>query len=187
MNISNELNKILKEQELELANLMYQYLSFQFGENVAVTNAWVQGDKGAKALPETSQNKTKELRYRTGALLNSFFTNDFLTYSNGVFSGEIKSELDYARIHEYGGFIKSKMAGGKFIMAKGLFKKFFETGDEAYKYMAFAVMKNGGINMPARPYFNPFINEMNKDGLPKWWSEVEKRLNIFINEVTINV
>jgi hypothetical protein len=172
VDIKSQLNKILKENENELYELMKLYLSSEFPEN---------------APSGVTKNDTKHLRVKSGALLNSFFTNDFLTYSNGVFSGEIKSDLPYARIHEYGGFIKSKMAGGKFIMAKGLFKKFFETGDEAYKYMAFAVMKNGGINMPARPYFNPFINEMNKDGLPKWWSEVEKRLNIFINEVTINV
>jgi hypothetical protein len=184
MNISNELNKILKEQELELANLMYAYLSFQFGKNVQTTDAWKQGVKGAKALPETSQNKTSEIRFRSGALLNSFFAKDFLTYSNGVFGGELKSDLVYANINEYGGFIKSKT---QFSMFGGLMKKFFETGDEAYKFMAFSVLKNGGVTIKARPYFNPFIDDFNRNGLPEWWREVEIRLQKFIDEVTINV
>lgn len=186
--LTKDLHRILKDSEQELSVLMYQYLSFQFGENVKIKDVYLTNEKSSASL-EVSKNNTKHLRFGTGALLNSFFDKQTfnINYSNGVFSGHIGSNLPYADIHEYGGFIKSKKDGDVFIMAKGLMKKFMQTGDEAYKIMAFSVMKNGGINMPPRPYFNPFINEMNKDGLPKWWNEVEKRLNIFINEVTINV
>jgi len=185
MNISNELNKIIKEQENELANLMYAYMSFQFGEQVSVSDDY-RNNLTNNSVAKVSKNNTKHLRSNTGALLNSFFTtqNFTLNYVNGVFAGGIKSDLPYARIHEYGDFVKSKT---QFSMFGGLMKMFFKTGDEAYKIMAFSALKKGGVTIPARPYFNPFINEMNKDGLPKWWNEVEKRLQIFINEVTINV
>ena len=171
MNISNELNKILKANENELYELMRLYLSSEFPQN---------------APSGVSKNDTKHLRVKSGALLNSFFEpqNFYLKTVNGILSGKIGSDLDYARIHEYGDFVKSKT---QFSMFGGLMKMFFKTGDEAYKIMAFSALKKGGVTIPARPYFNPFINEMNKDGLPRWWSEVEKRLQIFINEVTINV
>ena len=52
-----------------------------------------------------------------------FFQNFTLNYVNGVFAGEIKSDLPYARIHEYGDFVKSKT---QFSMFGGLMKMFFQ-------------------------------------------------------------
>ena len=184
MEITKDLHKILRESEIELANLMYAYLSFQFGESIKVTDAWREGQKGARVYPNVTQNNTQHLRFASGKLLNSFFKSDTINYNNGIYSGILKSDLPYARIHETGGFIKSKT---KFSMFNGLMKKYFETGDLAYKYMALATLKRGGLFIPARPYFMPFINEFTKKGLPEWWSEVEERLNNYINSVVFNV
>lgn len=184
MDINKELNQILKSQTKELGVLMYFYLSMQFEENIKVNDAWKQSQKGAVASLEVSKNNTKHLRFGSGALLNSFFKTKNLNYSNGLYTGELKSDLPYARIHEYGGFIKSKT---KFSMFGGLMKMFNSTGNEAYKYMALSVLKNNGMNIPARPYFNPFIKEFNEKGIPEWWSNVEVLLQNYLNEATFNV
>lgn len=185
MDIKRDLNRILKESEQELAQLMFDYLSFQFGEQVSVSDDYRSG-KTDNSVAKLTQNKTKHLRSNTGALLNSFFSKQTfdINYSNGIFSGQIGSNLPYADIHEYGGFIKSKT---KFSMFGGLMKMYFTTGDEAYKYMALGALKHGGVNIPARPYFKPFEAEFNREGLPKWWNEVEKRLNEYINSVVFDV
>lgn len=183
--ISKDLNRILRDSEQELSVLMYQYLSFQFGENVKIKDVYFTNEKSSASL-EVSKNNTKHLRFGTGALLNSFFSKQTfeINYSNGIFSGQIGSNLPYADIHEYGGFIKSK---SKFSMFGGLMKMYFTTGDEAYKYMALGALKHGGVNMPARPYFNPFESEFNREGLPQWWNEVEEKLNNYINSVVFDV
>jgi phage gpG-like protein len=181
--ISKDLHKILRESEQELANAMYLYLSASMGEALKVSDAYREG-KSDIAFPKVTQNNSNKIRIKSKSLLNSFFREDLINYSNGIYSGVLKSDLPYARIHETGGFIKSKT---KFSMFGGLMKKYFETGDEAYKYMALAVLKRGGLFIPARPYFLPFINEFTKKGLPDWWDEVEKRLNNYINSVVFNV
>lgn len=183
--LTKDLHRILKDSEQELSVLMYQYLSFQFGENVKIKDVYFTNEKSSASL-EVSKNNTKHLRFGTGALLNSFFTPQTfeINYSNGVFSGQIGSNLPYADIHEYGGFIKSK---SKFSMFGGLMKKYKETGDEAYSIMALSALKHGGVNIPARPYFAPFVAEFNREGLPMWWNDVEKRLNEYINSVVFDV
>jgi len=183
--LTKDLHRILKDSEQELSVLMYQYLSFQFGENVKIKDVYLTNEKSSASL-EVSKNNTKHLRFGTGALLNSFFDKQTfnINYSNGVFSGHIGSNLPYANIHEYGGFIKSK---SKFSMFGGLMNMYMKTGDEAYKYMALSALKHGGINMPARPYFAPFVAEFNTKGLPMWWNDVEKRLNQYINSVVFDV
>lgn len=185
MDIKRDLNRILKDSENELSVLMYQYLSFQFGENVKIKDVYFTNEKSSASL-EVSKNNTKHLRFGTGALLNSFFDRQTfdINYSNGIFSGQIGSNLPYADIHEYGGFIKSKT---KFSMFGGLMKKYKETGDEAYAIMAKSALLNQGVNIPARPYFAPFEAEFNREGLPKWWNEVENRLNEYINSVVFDV
>ena len=185
MDIKRDLNRILKESENELANYMHAYLSFQFGEQVSVSSDYKSG-KTDNSVAKLTQNKTKHLRSNTGALLNSFFERDTfdINYSNGIFSGQIGSKLPYADIHEHGGFIKSKT---KFSMFGGLMKKYKETGDEAYAIMAKSALLNQGVNIPARPYFAPFVAEFNREGLPQWWGEVENRLNQYINSVVFDV
>ena len=184
-NIQNDLHRILKDSEIELSNLMYMYLSSQFGVQVSVSEDYRNG-KTDNSIDKITQNKTNHLRSNTGALLNSFFDSETfkINYSNGVVSGDIGSKLPYADIHEDGGFIKSKT---QFSMFGGLMNMYFKTGDEAYKFIALSALKNGGVNIKARPYFKPFEAEFNREGLPKWWSEVENRLNQYINSVVFDV
>jgi phage gpG-like protein len=183
--LTKDLHRILKDSEQELAQLMFNYLSFQFGEQVSVSDDYRSG-KTDNSVAKLTKNNTKHLRSNTGALLYSFFERDTfdINYSNGVFSGQIGSNIVYANIHEYGGFIKSK---SKFSMFGGLMKKYKETGDEAYSIMALSALKHGGVNIPARPYFAPFVAEFNREGLPMWWNDVEKRLNEYINSVVFDV
>lgn len=105
--------------------------------------------------PSTS----KKLDVRTGKLSKSFVPNDKnnifkMKYQNGRLNLEYGSSLPYANIHEKGGFIKTK---GK--MEGYFWYKFASTNNPYWKYLALAVRKNGGVNIPARPYFEQGLED----------------------------
>ena len=120
------------------------------------------------------QNKTDILRVQSGKLLQSFEKGTKLQFSNGMIDGEISSDVPYAAIHEYGGFIKSK---GK--MANFFLMMFIKTKDVKWLKFRSVVLKNGGITMKPRPYFIPAVNEMNEKGKHIWWESVIDDINLY--------
>ena len=73
--LTKDLHRILKDSEQELAQLMFNYLSFQFGEQVSVSDDYRSG-KTDNSVAKLTKNNTKHLRSNTGALLYSFFERD---------------------------------------------------------------------------------------------------------------
>ncbi len=97
------------------------------------------------------------------------------TYSGALFRSFTKS-IKYAAIHEFGGFIKAtpvtviksksgrKMNKSTYVMAQFFWAKYYTTKQPYFKRLALGVEKNGGVNIPARPYFNPAVEKLRNDG-----------------------
>jgi len=120
------------------------------------------------------QNKTDILRVQSGKLLQSFEKGTKLQFSNGMIDGEISSDVPYAAIHEYGGFIKSK---GK--MANFFLMMFIKTKEFKWLAMRKVVLRDGGIRMPARPYLRPAFNEVEQKGIQIWFDDVIDDINLY--------
>lgn len=115
--------------------------------------------KAERIAPSTS---TKLATY-SGALFRSFSRgadgNIYKVNNNGgIFELEYGSSLPYAKIQEYGGFIKSKGNMHKYFWAR-----FAETKIPYFKNLALHVKKAGGVTIPARPYFNPAVEKFKQD------------------------
>lgn len=131
--------------------------------------------RDAVAFAPSSSDK---LDLGSGALYKSFKVKNKNNYYKENDDGfEIGSKLPYATIHEYGGFIKSKGRMHKFFWAKWL-----ETGSPYYKRLFFAVLKNKGVTIKARPYFHPAEKKFEEEGVPKIENIILKRIAAIINE-----
>ena len=119
-----------------------------------------------KARKKPYFRTSDKLENQSGKLWRSFFrageTITNIDLSGWKISGQFGSDLPYASVHEKGMFVASK---GK--MHRYFWAKYFETGYEWYKIMALSVLKRGGINIKARPYFEKAMKEFQRDGLPK--------------------
>lgn len=61
--------------------------------------------------------------------------------------------LVYARIHQYGGFIRAKKRkNNRYAMENFFLYKYSVTGDPYFLASAIKVHRVGGVNIPARPY-----------------------------------
>ena len=76
--------------------------------------------------------------------------------------------IPYAVIHETGGFVrhKGKMPGFLFRLAK-------ETGLDKYRIIAISAKAKGGINVKARPFFEPGTEQFQKETWPKKIERIE--------------
>jgi phage gpG-like protein len=110
-------------------------------------------------------NTGRKLRVQSGDLTRSLIPGQEGSLSkitvtpDGRLSVKIGSSLVYGRLHETGGFVRSK---GR--MHKYFFARFYETRDEFYLHAALAVLRDGGINIPARPWFSPAEEQMRRTG-----------------------
>lgn len=108
------------------------------------------------------QNTSDRLRVQTGALTRSFIPRQpgnatVLTTTGGVLRMSIGTSVAYARIHEEGGFVKSKGKMAGYMMAR-----YIETRDEKWLYMSLSVKKKGGVMIRPRPYMAPASQELQR-------------------------
>jgi len=138
--------------------------------------------KKGKAHKKPYFRTSDKLENQSGKLWRSFFragesnvTN--INLSGWNITGVFGSDLPYASVQEYGrvggNMIKSQMVGSVKLkrmvplMSQYFWYKYFETGYNWYKIMALSVLKRGGINIKARPYFEKAMKEFQRDGIPK--------------------
>jgi len=136
-------------------------------------------------------SKSDKLTTYSGALFRSFAKgqpgNVFKVSEQGNnFEVEYGSSLRYAAIHEFGGFIKAspltviksksgrKMNKSTYAMAQFFWAKFYETKQPYFKRLALGVEKKGGVNIPARPYFNPAVDRLRND--TKFASDIKQQV-----------
>ena len=148
--LESDLKPIINDQLLRFPFIMQAYI----GANMVNT--------GLKTRIAPSTNAKIEIN--TGGLFRSFSRggvgNIFKTSSTGNFYQlEYGSNLPYAAIQEYGGFIKSK---GK--MHKYFWARFAETKNTYFKNLALHVQKKGGVQIPKRPYFAPSVSKFKSNG-----------------------
>lgn len=84
-----------------------------------------------------------------------------------------ESVITYARIQNEGGFIKHK---GK--MPYFFFWMYSQTGNEFWQIMGASALKKGGVTIPARPSFEPGI----QDFFTRVWPELERDLGLFMEQ-----
>lgn len=114
----------------------------------------IQSQMNAGSTSEGEFNNSNKLNSNTGTLARAFVLQDKnnetrITVSGTQATMDYSINVPYAEIHEEGGFIKSKGKMEQFFWAN-----YLKTGIEKYKIMALAVKKNGGINIPKRPFWS---------------------------------
>jgi phage gpG-like protein len=141
------------------------------------------------AADRIAPSTSSKLAINTGVLFRSFTKgqpgNVFKVSQNGSnFEVEYGSNLPYAGIQEFGGFIQSKGRMHKYFWAR-----FAETKQPYFRNIALSVQKKGGVKIPARPYFRPAVDRLRNDtkfandikqqvisGIQKW-QENQRRSN----------
>lgn len=147
-------------------------------------DAWRSAKPSAKGDPDVEAydmsnvtfSKFKQLQNKSGAFIKSFNSNVTATgllgqsfsvekatkfeRSNYVVSGTFGT--NFPDPHEKGGFIPNKGRMHKFFWAC-----WFASKNNYFKIMALASKKNKGINIPARPHFEPAIAEYTQSGAEK--------------------
>ena len=129
------------------------------------------GSKGLLDKKTRTFSNSNKLRVNSGALDDSFRSAEFkrvksnnfnsitkFDITDGKVTGIFGSNAPYASVHENGMFIKSK---GR--MHKFMFAMFLNTKNVFWKILALSVKKKGGVNIKARPYFAPAIENINKN------------------------
>lgn len=129
-----------------------------------------------------AKNNTKFLFDRSGDLYRSLQTGDVnnitnINYRPDGIAIEYGTKIPYGEVHEKGMFIESK---GK--MHKYFFAKYYETLNENYKFVAFSVLRNGGVNIPKRPFFSTGLKDFENEGLPEIMKNMLNKLLNIINE-----
>jgi len=134
------------------------------------------GDKAYDKMKAT-WSASQQLQHRGsngGGLANSFGggknSTTKITFDNYSVKATIGSALPYAKIHEEGGFIAAKnykvtRSGRKIpAMAAYFWAMYFKSNkaNPFFQTMALSVTKKGGVNIPARPYFDRSIKALQK-------------------------
>lgn len=160
-NIINEIPKAIRQQGVLTP---YELLTFLAGEMDvdSVSKDWRNAqpyDFSIKPFPleNMTWSVSDKLRVQTGKYYKSFMPNDKDTLTK-VTTTDTSLKVDFGsklpRLHESGGFIKSK---GK--MQYWFFYQYARTKNPFFKIMGSSVMKKGGVNVKARPHFNPAIEK----------------------------
>lgn len=151
---------------LEALAFQYNLLAQQYIQSEMNPDKSTKQVSARKRKVNSEFNKSNKLNVNSGTrgLAFSFDADspDTLTsfkITNRGLSGEIGSDLPYANIHEKGGFIKSKGNMHKFFWAM-----FYQTKKDFFKWIALSVMKKGGVNIEARPYFAPAMKALKEEG-----------------------
>lgn len=179
---------VFKEVLKEKARLTpYELLTFLASEmNVAsVEKDWRKAqpyDYTIKPfdLKNATWSLSDRLNTKTGAYFSSFNPKDKNTLTK-VESTATSLKVDFGsklpRLHETGGFIKSK---GK--MQYWFFAKYKETQNPFFKIMGASVIKKGGVNVKARPHFAPAIANFGKN-IDVWLNDILNKLISKLNGI----
>lgn len=139
------------------------------------------GYAGESSRATVFKSKTAKLSSVSGKLFQSFIkgnTNNIFRVKGDKDSLELEygTKLIYARIHEEGGFIKSKGKMQWFAAAQ-----YKETKSPFWAKITGAIIRDGGINMPKRAYFKPAVKDWEANGKPEFKkrivTEIVKELN----------
>jgi hypothetical protein len=61
-----------------------------------------------------------------------------------------------------------------YVMAQFFWAKYYTTKQPYFKRLALSVEKKGGVNIPARPYFNPAVDRLRND--TKFASDIKQQV-----------
>ena len=158
--LQNQLKPIINNELLRFPFVMQAFIGSQMVNT------------GLKSRIAPSTNARLEIN--TGNLFRSFARGGVgniykVNVSGGLYELEYGSSLPYARIHEYGGFIKSKGNMHKYFWAR-----FAETKNTYFRNLALHVEKKGGVTIPKRPYFAPALQRFKTSG--KYQDEVKAKV-----------
>ncbi len=109
----------------------------------------------------------EKLGVGTGRLRSSI-TNR-ITQEGDVTTVAVGTKVKYAAIHELGGHSVVPITPNS---RKAFWAKFFETGDEKFKWMALTKKTRFDIRIPARPFLQPAV----RDAMPAFESRLKKIL-----------
>jgi len=135
-----------------------------------------QGGTGGATSRAPVFNTGNVLYKTSGALFTSFIKNNpnnvyRAKQSGNNFELEYGSKIPYAKIHEYGGFIAAKKRASSvkrkkevWVMSQYFWRKYMETKAPFFKRIALSIEVKGGVNMRARPYWKPAIEDFKKNG-----------------------
>ena len=130
------------------------------------------------------------LGIRSGKLFRSFMlgNENTLTKVNKVnnlgISVIVGSKLPYAEIQDKGGFIKATPTGGflKYKMAWWMWFKYKETLNKFWLINAWAVRKNGGVNIKATHYFENAIKDFEQNTETDMLNDLNKEFETLLNK-----
>lgn len=147
-----------------------------------------QGATGGATNRAPVFNTGNNLFSVSGNLFQSFIKNNKnniyrASQSGNQFTVEYGTKVPYARIHEVGGFIKAitkassvKRKKETYMMAQFFWRKYMETKAPFFKRIALSVEKKGGVNIKARPYWQPAIEDFKKNGQPKFEKQMKQAI-----------
>ena len=158
--LQNQLKPIINNELLRFPFVMQAFIGSQMVNT------------GLKSRIAPSTNARLEIN--TGNLFRSFARGGNgniykANVSGNLYELEYGSSLPYARIHEYGGFIRSKGNMHKYFWAR-----FAETNNTYFRNLALHVQKKGGVTIPKRPYFAPALQRFKTSG--KYQDEVKAKV-----------
>jgi phage gpG-like protein len=180
----NAVNGLLKDALQRAAYGLQAYIGAEMNGGKP-DDSWRKGTpkSGKDAFPatKTTWSKEKQLRVQRGRLFKSLAPNspDNITtiqVSEGKVALLYGTRVVYASIHESGGFIANK---GK--MDKWFWAQYKQTKNEFFKVMALSVRKRGGVQIPARPYFNQGVEAFRREGLPLLLQDIAEGLTEMFN------
>jgi phage gpG-like protein len=156
----------LNDRIIALQKAFAEFMKQAKTEFPSVMQAYINENMHTQPANPAAFNTTGKLYTRKGALVRSFIPGqkgNIFNVKNADENGlvmEFGTNLPYATIQEYGGFIKAtpKMIGYFWAMHKQTQLKFF-------KILALAARKNGGVRIKARPYFDPAVKKYEKEGI----------------------
>lgn len=160
-----KLTKIVREESKDA----FQRASFRMSAFVGEQ----MNRNASNQLPKTS----KKLDIVTGGYFKSFIPNkpnniNIINQRKNKTSWVFGTSDPRARSHEEGLFIKAKTPAKsskgkktklKWRMTQFFYFKYFSTGKEYFKNVAFGVEKRGGVQMKKRPVLTPAIENFLKD------------------------
>lgn len=128
-----------------------------------------QRNEGRKLYEGTGTLKRAFIRGQRGSLYKPFVRSGIAEIPLGVDTREIP----YARIHEFGGTITVPITPK---MRRYFWYAYYQTLDDKYRFMALTKKTSFIITMPARPYFSPSIEELDRDELPAMLDRIYARV-----------
>lgn len=175
--IENVIKPIVEDQLLKFPIQMQVYLAKH------IQNSGSVGGETSSAPVFNTGNKLYSV---SGTLWKSFVRKNQagnvtkITASGNSIELQWGTNVTYAAIHEYGGFITGtkKMQGFFWWRHK-------QTKAPFWKWLALAVKYNGGIKMKARPYMKPAFDEWKSSGLPAFKQQIAKAIIDKLNSTDI--